>query len=58
MNYAKSHPDIAILGVNTFRKVFALFILGCYQQEQSLLERTRSQDHGLYSNQRYHCVSL
>lgn len=25
MSYAKAHPDIAILGVNTFRKVFPLF---------------------------------
>lgn len=31
MNYAKTHPDKAILGINTFRKVnhiFTLFYIG------------------------------
>jgi Vesicle coat complex, various subunits len=33
MNYAKSHPDLAILGINTFRKVTLLTkiikVVGC-----------------------------
>jgi AP-1 complex subunit beta-1 len=28
MNYAKNHPDLAILGINSFRKVKYVYILG------------------------------
>ena len=29
MSYAKNHPDLAILGINSFRKVLILYNLGC-----------------------------
>lgn len=29
MSYAKNHPDLAILGINSFRKVWIIHILGC-----------------------------
>lgn len=28
MNYAKSHPDMAIMAVNTFVKVFCILVIG------------------------------
>ena len=34
INYAKTQPDLAIMGVNTFVKVsFALYSLDCYVQQ-------------------------